>query len=547
MAANPQSAPEREDLHKTAEHVLARNRDWLRKNAEKVNANRRARRQANLEEVRANERAAAERKREQRLAENPVSLEELELRRRDPLREENIGQRDRVKCRECGDERTRLQDHIRKLHHMSVEEYQEKWNYPPLFAPDFGDKINKNRKEYGTSHEGDYFSGKRRELKPGEATAARLNNPPTPTMRRQRMRMTGKPRPDPTGRFYLDDARISELRLVGRSTSEIAAEVGRTLTPVTSRLKYLGFPTGHSHRFLHGEVMTKKHFRDLCEDFGVSTKIVIKEISENFSDLRPTDVLTTRRADIILAVRKRWIDKYCIRTFGRKRVREFLASELRNLPRLRALLIEPLRALRVWLRAQNGDVQPLDTLRWICKQSRDEVAASRLVGDTERRFRALIFLWPALKNLNERRPGFLEGTQTIHKVVDELLGAEYGAAPRRIGQAVIGGLTPLDPRTLQKLILTGLTNGGVGVLHKRRRGERGPGRQTPAVKKMAAACKKRGLSKRKIASLLYPDYDLDDAYGKTKQLFRNHPDIIAMANALTLSEADAVIASYQVV
>ena len=98
-------------VHKTPEHILARNREWRGKNAAKINAKQRARRQANHEEVIAKERAAAQQKRDQRRADNPRNSEELELCRNDPLREEHIGRTDLVMCRECGDERKRLQDH----------------------------------------------------------------------------------------------------------------------------------------------------------------------------------------------------------------------------------------------------------------------------------------------------------------------------------------------------------------------------------------------------------------------------------------------------
>jgi hypothetical protein len=264
--------------------------------------------------------------------------------------------------------------------------------------------------------------------------------------------MTGKPKPDPTGRFHRDDVRIIELRLEGRSTSDIADEIGWTSSTITSRLKYYGLPTGHSYRFLHGEVVSNKHFRDFCGDFGVNRETITKEIGKDLSYLRPTDIFTTKRADIILALRNRWVAHFCFRTFGKKRVREFLASELRHLPWLKATVIEPLRALRGWLRAQNGSAQQRDILGWICKQSHEEVVAWEGADDTRLRFRVLIFLWLALKKLRERRPHLLEGTQTVHKVANELLSTEFGVVPRRMDQAAAGQLTPLDPRTLGERI-----------------------------------------------------------------------------------------------
>ncbi len=586
-------------IHKTPESVLARKRNWRRKNAEKIRARRAAHYQANLEEERAKGRSAGALFREHRRAQNRMPIETLVLYQRDPLREERFRQRDFVVCRECGAKHKSLHHHIAKVHQLTVDDYCGKWGFPLVDSRNFLQEASRRQKDWGALHGGKYFGGKRYVSATGEIATARRGKPGTAAMRRNGLRnserLRGVPRLDRRGKKLLgedreskkwvqgppaDDAMIAELRLTGKSTKEIAEVVGLTESGAYFRLQILGFPTGAPCRFLHGEPVAKKHFEDLRKDFGATTTAIVlaagqtpefevsrksatyfggkaKRVSGKLAQTyyfslsnyllrhKAEDVLAPRFADLVLAVRKVWTDSFCFQFHTGKRVRDFLASELRDLPEKVSRLRVALIALRVWLREQRRPVQEPEILNWVCEQSRREFEPAG--PDIEGRgFRMLMFLWPELKILNRERPDLLAGRRLIEEVASAVLSDGYGAAAARIRQAAQGGLTALDSRTLQKLILTGPTNGVVGVLHKRRRGERGPGRQTPAVKKMAAACKKRGLSKRKIASLLYPDYGLDDAYGKTKQLFRNHPDIVAMANALTLSEADAVIASYQV-
>jgi hypothetical protein len=258
----------------------------------------------------------------------------------------------------------------------------------------------------------------------------------------------------------VDDAAIAESRLEGKRAETIATEVGLTPAAVAWRLKRIGFP-GHTCRFLHGQPVSKNHFLDLCMDFGVSKKTVIKaaggdywSVMNHLSKLGPLDVFTVRRANSILAVRKGWTDSCCFESYAGKRVRNFLASEIRDLPNQRARLLQALGLLRAWLRTQGRNVQPSQILNWICLQSRKEVVNSNGPGDSRHGFRALMFLWPVLKSLALNRFDLLAGRRFLEEVVDQLLGQDYGAAAERIKRAASGDLTPLDSRTLGKLVQT---------------------------------------------------------------------------------------------
>jgi ROS/MUCR transcriptional regulator protein len=461
---------------KTPENVLARKRAWRKRNAQKLRAYRRARYHAGLDKARAEGRLAAHRRGERRRARNRVGPDELKLYQIDPLREERLKEIDFVVCRECGGKQVRLYHHVSKLHKLTLQEYQEKWNYPPSYALSFQEKSRRQQKEWGSLHEGHYFGGKRHELKPGEGTAARREKLPTAAMRRNWLRfgerLRGKPRLDLRGKKLLGqdrkngtwvsdepvhDAKIAELRLAGKRAREIAVEVALTPAAVDRRLKRLAFPS-RACRFLYGEPVTKQDLLDLCNDFGLTKKSAIgltkrsyHSVINHFSHLGPADVLSTQLADSFLKLRKTLIETCCFCEVGGKRVRHFLRSELRDLPELWERVRRGLIALRLWLRS-NPASQPEDVLNWLCDQSRNEVAEEKTVGTPARVFRTLIFLWPTLKTLNEQRAGLLAGRRFIDQVVDEVLSMEYASAASRIAQVKRGDLTPLDPRTLGQMV-----------------------------------------------------------------------------------------------
>jgi ROS/MUCR transcriptional regulator protein len=451
-----------------------------------------------------------------------VSREELELYRQDPLREKNQKQKDFVVCRECGGKYRDLNCHI-PTEDTTTSQYLKKWNYPELIAQDLRDSARKHRKTWGAKHGENYFGGKRYQLKPREGPAAIQRNPPTPAMVRGRIAVSqkaiGKPRHYNRGRKLLgknrrsatwvqaasvDDATFIESRLAGDTLKEISDKVHITPMPVYARFQQLGLQAkGRKGRllFLHGELVGKKHLLDVRKDFGVSKKVVFAWAKQN----KPVDVVRPQPGEWLhrrrgrsarptwdrcaVDARNAWSDRFCYRWVAGKKVRDFLASEIRDLSELTQLLKEPLTALRTWLRDatdpklnQNGGVQPHGILNWIAEQARDEVAG-RKAG---RGFRSPMILWPTLKELNADTPSLLIGristnhtlrSQEIDGVINELLARDYGAARYRIDQAVRANLASLDPRTLGKLVRTSFEI----RREKKRPGPQGP-RKTEADK-----------------------------------------------------------------
>ena len=184
----------------------------------------------------------------------------------------------------------------------------------------------------------------------------------------------------------VEDARIAELTLAGRSSKEIAIQVGLTACDVRYRRRSLGFPSG-ACRFRNGEPVAKKYLRDSsrrlrttmlaisqsvgkdstyevsrgnAKYFGGKTHHKSGTISPTYYEslmnylARPRrqagDALGLRFADPVLDLRRRWIELFCFHPGrGGKKVRDFLKSELRDLPGLRTRVREGLNALRAWM------------------------------------------------------------------------------------------------------------------------------------------------------------------------------------------------------
>lgn len=432
------------------------------------------------------DRARTKHHQQEKRNQNCVPLEELKLYQDDPLRETHLGITDYVVCRECGWEGQRLYHHVRKLHKLTPDAYSEKWNYPPLVAPNYRLRASEEKKHW---HQADpekrkFFhtkdgENKRHVLVRGEAVHAGANKPATPAQRRawieQGQRLAGKPRHDRRGKKLIgsnrqsgtwvdappvDDARIAELRLAGKTYREIGDEVDRAGAAVQKITKLCGFPAGVACKFLHGEPLTKRHFLELCKDFGQSKKAVIEaaglgyaSIMSHLWKMEDQDVFSTKVGGAFFDLQRKWTDSHCIKNVAGKEVRELLTSELRNLPALQSRLRTGLQALRAWLRSASKDLQPTEMLNWICAQARLEVAASRTTTEPQREFRTLLFMWPRLKELCQK-PGLLAGKRHIDQVANELLGLDYGAATARITQAVAGNLAALHSQTLALVLRT---------------------------------------------------------------------------------------------
>ena len=124
-------------------------------------------------------------------------------------------------------------------------------------------------------------------------------------------------------------------------------------------------------------------------------------------------------------------------------VRNFLQSEVRNLPPKHAILTNAFSSLGEALKRKEVSTEPRSILDWLCLRAIEEVEAEKR-GQTETKFRLLLFFGLTLRDQLEQKPELLVDGHSASgfrpsKCANELLARACGAAaPGRI-EALVGG------------------------------------------------------------------------------------------------------------
>lgn len=257
---------------------------------------------------------------------------------------------------------------------------------------------------------------------------------------------------------------IAEDALLGLSSIASAKKRNGHQPDVARVRKAMAIPGGWPAAYRHGEALGWKHFGDFCADFGhtktewaplinVSLRSFANRVKKKgdrpFSSPKPKDETVSHPGRALNAKWDALIEQFCYTQGKRWRVRDFLVSELRDIPAKHAALMTAFGILGTELR---GEVRQSDTQvrierdvdsmsEWICWKAIYEPPMQVLVR----------FLLP-LRDLLSEKPGLLApGTFRSEALADELLARSYKATPGRIEEAVAGKLQPLHPSTLSKL------------------------------------------------------------------------------------------------
>ena len=257
---------------------------------------------------------------------------------------------------------------------------------------------------------------------------------------------------------------IAKHALLGLPSTESAIELNRLQSRVNIIRRDYGF-SGWPGAYLHGEVLTRRHVQQFCEDTGLFEKDAAAFIGfgyRSFTNLigsQPDRPLSSRHpkdkksphVGRRLALAYRRVARFCCyhqdrRVLRHGRIRDFLVSEIRDIPAKHAALRIAFGALGTALGEIHSD--PETILNWTCKQARLEGS-----GATDRPFRLLVFLGIQFEHLLKDKPEWFKADRfNARELASALLARDYGAAPGRIDAVIEGELQPLDPRSLSRIV-----------------------------------------------------------------------------------------------
>jgi len=265
----------------------------------------------------------------------------------------------------------------------------------------------------------------------------------------------------------------AEDALLGLSTTESAKNRGvRQGAVYQSRIK-MGFPPGWPGAYRHGEVLTRMHVEEFCEDVGLTHEeaaefiglgygafrnLVGKTSNRPLSSRHPRDRKSPHIGRMLKEKCEQVVSRFCYEQGKRWLMRNFLRSEVRGLTEKHSTLTLAFTALGVALRSGKTGPETAAVMQWICERAMQEFASGQAGKASEKVFRTLLFLGLPLRDLLDAQPELLrtEGDPQSgfrpSRLASELLAQDYGATPGRIDAVIKGEALPLDPRLLCLLV-----------------------------------------------------------------------------------------------
>jgi hypothetical protein len=269
---------------------------------------------------------------------------------------------------------------------------------------------------------------------------------------------------------------IAEDALLGLPTTASAHKRGVWQGSIFQGRRRMGFPPGWAGAYMHGEVLAWRHFGDFCSDIGLSkkeaapivglsyrgfTNRVRRKDNKPLSSRHPADKTIPHIGLRLAEAYGRLIERYCYVQGKRYRERNFLRSELRDLPAKHAALAKAFSALSQAFKSKEVPPEDDAILDWVCREAKRELAGqpTKASGST---FHTLLFFALPLQKLLKEKPELIRGLgnspQSFNSrpssLASTLLARDYGAAASRIDAAVAGEVEPLDSRVLRVAVLT---------------------------------------------------------------------------------------------
>jgi hypothetical protein len=254
---------------------------------------------------------------------------------------------------------------------------------------------------------------------------------------------------------------IAEDALLGLPGEASAKKRGGRQPDIHRQREGMGLAGAWPAAWRHGEALGWNHFGDFCSDFGRTKKEwapLIKLSYRSFANRvkekagRPFSRSRYDEPHSGIELNAKWnelIAKHCY-TKGKRWVeRDFLASELRDLPAKHASLNVGFSVLGEALQREGGRKRPTVPVDRTPAAVMEQICREAIADD---RMKPLVRFGLVLRDLLTEKPQLMSaGTFRSENLTNELLARDYGTTPSRIEDAVQGKLAALDPRTLAKL------------------------------------------------------------------------------------------------
>jgi hypothetical protein len=250
---------------------------------------------------------------------------------------------------------------------------------------------------------------------------------------------------------------VAKDALNGLSANASATKLRVDDWSILSTRRGLGFPKGWPGFYRHGGVLTRGHLKIFGEDCGLTLKeagaILGVWITGKFRRApdRPLSSLqgAQRSRHLGRALADKWdevIDRGCV-----GKTREFLASEVRDIPWQHSLLASGFLALGGALRSKELAGDETSIMRWVCEKTKIELA--RRVSPSP--MRTMLFFGLPLLEIFKERPQLCGAGKSFQfrRLASQLLARDYRAPALRIDAVVAGSVQPMDPRGMRQLIL----------------------------------------------------------------------------------------------
>ena len=323
---------------------------------------------------------------------------------------------------------------------------------------------------------------------------------------------------------------VAEDALDGLSANASGAKRRVDDWSILSTRKNMGFPKGWPGFYRHGEVLTRGDLFRFAADFGLGKKEAAaffgwwltpkfrRNLHRPLSIFRQGEKSSPHRGRVLSDKWNDLIGRFApISGRGGRpgKTREFLKSEVEDIPALHSALTAGFRSLAESLRSGECAADRDSIMRWVCEKTKFQL--SRVSPSP---VRTLLRFGRELKAMLTEHPQLCRAEKSFQpaRLASNLLALDYRSTAGRIEAVVAGAVQALDPRTLRQFILASPGEKVVRTRNKRGRGR--PSKQSLFENATLLRMQPDRPSYSRIASILTPEAYKENGPRKSGEAIR---------------------------